>query len=61
MRFKDSRGVEYVYDQKLHCGNQRISATSQGNGSVRQDTFCIVGPGHYGSHWDGDHNWPQAE
>lgn len=44
-RFVDERGVEYTFDVDLHCGDQMY------------DTFCIVGPGHYGKHWNGMRTW----
>lgn len=46
-QFTDRRGAHYVFDAKLHCGASGIG------------TFCIVGPGHYGEHWDGTRSWPQ--
>jgi hypothetical protein len=46
-QFTDRRGAHYVFDPKLHCGASGIG------------TFCIVGPGHYGDHWDGTRSWPQ--
>lgn len=47
-RFKDKRGVEYIFDAKVNCGR---SCPHTGN------TFCIVGPGHSGTHWDGETEW----
>jgi hypothetical protein len=46
--FRDKRGVEYVFDAALHCGARGIG------------TFCIVGPGHVGAHWDGEKAWRDA-
>ena len=45
MTFTDKRGVEYVFDAKLHCGDRHAT------------TFCIIGPRHYGKHWDGTQEW----
>lgn len=45
MKFVNSRGIEYSFDGNLHCGSRRGGR------------FCIVGPGHYGTHWDSEHEW----
>lgn len=49
--FTNPRGGSYIFDQRLHCGMVRPDLPSH---------FCIVGPYHYGSHWDGDREWHQT-